>query len=309
MAYLTWAAALVLLGLCSGVGCFDYELTVEQGQTVCFQDYITGNNTITFGFSAFNVSSLQEMLESVYTGYPPSAQEAPMQAQADSGSHRRILGQKKAKQAEAASSPKKKSSRKEEPASDFEEGLEEEVLPEDFEAENGVKFNESAVMKGSKKKKTGKSGPIEKNLGKMWVRNQNNELLSPAAMKPFHLYKHRFEAAFSVVDICYQSLVEYPHLVRLMYTVHSLVPKESVVPSKSEADVMLQKITRVEETFAKFLAHFEQLEKFQRDFVSNSNATLKTFMFFGQAVLFCYLLLGYLMKLAVEKTLKNKKII
>ncbi len=301
-----WAAALVLLGLCSGVSCFDYELTVNPGQTVCFQDYVSSNNTITFGFSAFNVSSLEEMLANVYTGYSsPNAQDTPTA----SGSSRRILAQKKTKQPSTAADKKPTKDSQSGPASDFEQGLEEEQLPEDFETDNGVKFDESAVIKDSQKKKPRKNGSLGTALGKMWVKNQNNEILSPAAMKNFHIYKHRFDHDFSVIDICYQSLVSHPHYVRLVYTVHSLRPKETIVPSKAESDALLVKITKAEETFARFLSNFEQLEGFQRDFVSHSDGALRSFMLFAQGLLFCYLLLGYLMKLAVEKTLRAKKII
>lgn len=304
-AALFWAAAAVLLGLCGRAACFDFELTVEQGQTVCFQDYVSGNNSITFGFSAFNVSSLEEMLENVYTGY---AQTDSPQPQASSGSQRRVLAQKKPKQPAGAAGQKPKTPRSQEPASDFEQGLEEEQLPEDYEPENGVKFEESAVIKSAKKKpRSGEAA--DRPLGRMWVKNQNNEILSPAAMKNFRIYKHRFDSEFSVIDICYEGLAAQRHYVRLVYTVHSLRPQETVVPSKGDSDALLEKIMKVEDTFARFLSHFEQLERFQREFVSYSDGALKNFMIFAQGLLGCYLLLGWLMKLAAEKTLKAKKLV
>lgn len=57
------AFCLVLLAL--GASCVDYEFVVPAKGTVCFTDFVTDKTIITYGYTPFRVSSLEEFNDNV----------------------------------------------------------------------------------------------------------------------------------------------------------------------------------------------------------------------------------------------------
>lgn len=144
--------------------------------------------------------------------------------------------------------------------------------------------------------------------GLLTITNSNGIQLSPSTLRPYSLYKLTISRPFDTVYICYQSVVKTDTLVRLAYRFRDQSLFQEM-PSKNDSSDLMAKINKVEQNFMDALKNYQELQTFEERFVSTSGETLTSFMTMSQILLLCYLIVTWLLKVIIEKTIRYKKII
>lgn len=338
---------------------FQWEFVVEGNKKACFEDYLTNETTIIYGFTPFQVSSAEDLIMamtplanislqafndiSTETGKAPQAEP-----EAAGGALRRRLQEagltetgldldRKFRHGAASQGPAVEHGPGDAEVDDEGRPSLRRLLADngDSSEQNVVPLEESErkVYKGKKNEKEndGKvktaTEPIDlktdketykrkgamkpdkeaKGLGSLEILNSSGMKLSPAKVTPYSLYKLSIKKPFEIITVCYESFIEDDTLIRLTYKSHHKSFEE--IPSKEDSDLVMQSLTKVENTFEEFLKNYEELQRFEERFVSTSNDTLSSFMTFGQILLLAYLVVVWILKLLIEKTFRYKKII
>ena len=262
----------------------DYEFSVPKSSTICFEDFVSNATIITYGYSPFPAQTLEDLLVQI--------------SDSSKNSRGRVLQAKPNKSKTESNTTTSKGPNSNELAG-------EELKNEEAEIEGDFK-----APKSTKKKRDNTKQETE-NLGKLTIKTNKGDLLSPKNLKPFTLYKLKFpDYPLNIIEICYQNTAATDMLVRLYYKVHHpILDVKETVPSKENSDEIFQKLVKIEKTFEEALANYEELQRFEQNFVSSSNSTLSSFMIFGQLLLLAYLVVGWILRVAIEKTFRYKKII
>ena len=340
---------LLLLTLTSSAMAFEYQYLVEPGKTVCFEDFLTNDTHLIYGYTPVDVSTVDDIsqaLAPVHAGYAGRPQAAG-RVSADDGrgrllqslrsgqikvqkkmtenrgfykEKRKILSRKKVSGKRNGNDGQKACSvssrrRKLLPRRDVDTILDQ-VLLEDqkvVQAKKNEKIekSENEELNGMGAFYKDPSGVSKKKYagpGILTITNSNDVQLSPSTIRPYSLYKLTISRPFDTVYVCYESLVETDTLVRLTYRFRDKSLFEEM-PSKDESSDLMSKLNKVEHRFEQALSAYEELQEFETQFVSKSSDTLASFMTLSQILLLGYLIVTWLLKLIIEKTLRYKKII
>lgn len=371
-----WIGIVIIGIMVIGVQGMNMEMKVSKGQQVCFEDFLSSENIVTYGFSPFQASSIEELVSknpgssSTYGGGYNSGTSTQSSSDEVNGNKnrrtRRILQRGGRKSDNYASRygdyededpyitrSKSQKGSKAQRAYDYDDddypddeddyrrsagrrggrrsqdiddmdpeyemsqrrrtkkkgkAVSQELTPEEAKQmsdEVGTPMDtpEIALEKSRAAKRTAKA------IGTLVIKNKAGTVLSPSEVKPYTLYKLSIEEALDVLEICYTNTADSDTLIRIFYTVHRRTATELLMPTKQDSDQLLEKIRKVEKVFGDFLYSYQQLNIMEEQFVTSSSSILNNFMLFGQVLLGAYLLVGWLLRITVERTMKYKKII
>jgi hypothetical protein len=146
-----------------------------------------------------------------------------------------------------------------------------------------------------------------KGPGTLTIRDLEGKLLSPSTVRPYSLYKLKIEKELESVEVCYQSNIEETTLVRLNYR-YKETTDVLEMPTKNDTSALAEKLASIDQRLAETLQSYEELQRHESRLITTSEETLSRFMSIGQILLFCYLLVNWLLKLIVERSFHLKKV-
>lgn len=319
---------------------FQWEFVIEGGKRVCFEDYVTNETTIIYGFTPIQLFNEEDLFDAMMPlrNITAKAMENSNKTP-DNGRRLRLL---QAERIQTILSGQYSPSRGEDVIGSLktDEGsptvgrrrlasgdglggsnvieipLEERKIYKGAKntANNPQKTDQPLGQSGSASEVKVTSGKAEnappkefRGVGSLEIVSSTGIKLSPAKVAPYSLYKLSVKKPFEIITVCYESYVEEDTLVRLNY--RSRHKSFEQIPSKEDSDTVMQSLTKIETTFEEFLQNYEELQRFEERFVSTSNDALNSFMTFGQILLLGYLVVVWLLKMLIEKTFRYKKII